>query len=202
MASDFFIVATAGRNIFTLQSVPTVYESPFARVYKSMRQAFWLLIMLAGTGSAQWRHFGEGPSVHAPSSLSRGMLAVHNAVRARVGIPPLVWSDRLAARSQDWAATLLARKQLVHRPDSIYGENLFEITGAAASPAQVLNAWAAESRNYDYSSNRCRGACGHYTQIVWGSTKEVGCAVARGRGREVWVCNYDPPGNWVGSRPY
>jgi pathogenesis-related protein 1 len=182
--------------------VPAVYESPFVRVYRSMRQATWFLIMLAGTGSAQWRHFGEGPSAPAPASLSRDMLAVHNAVRTRVGMPGLAWSDRLAARSQDWAHTLLARKQFIHRPNSTYGENLFEITGATASPAQVVNAWATESRNYDYTSNRCSGVCGHYTQIVWGDTKEVGCAVARRRGREVWVCNYDPPGNWVGRRPY
>jgi uncharacterized protein YkwD len=130
------------------------------------------------------------------------MLAAHNAVRAGAGTNPLRWSDQLAARSQDWAGTLLTRKQFFHRPKSAYGENLFEITGAFASPAQVVDAWAAESRNYDYNSNRCRGVCGHYTQIVWGDTKEVGCAVARGAGSEVWVCNYDPPGNWVGKRPY
>jgi uncharacterized protein YkwD len=167
-----------------------------------MRQATWLLILLAGTGSAQWRHFGEGPSAPTPSSFSRDMQARHNAVRARAGMPPLAWSNRLAARAQDWADTLLARKQFLHRPNSTYGENLFEITGAAASPAQVVDAWAAESRNYDYSSNRCSGVCGHYTQIVWRDTKELGCAMARGRGREVWVCNYDPPGNWAGKRPY
>jgi pathogenesis-related protein 1 len=167
-----------------------------------MRRTCWLLIVLAGTGGAQWQRFGEGRPPIAPSSLERDMLAAHNAVRARVGIAPLAWSDRLAARAQDWADTLLAGKQFVHRPNSIYGENLFEITGAAASSAQVVNAWAGESRNYDYNSNRCRGVCGHYTQIVWGDTKDVGCAVARGAGREVWVCNYDPPGNWVGKRPY
>jgi pathogenesis-related protein 1 len=167
-----------------------------------MRPSFWLLIVLAAPGRAQWRRFGEGRPAIAPSSLAREMLAAHKAVRARVGMAPLVWSDRLAARSQDWADTLLARKQFVHRPNSTYGENLFEITGAAASSAQVVNAWAAESRNYDYGANRCRGVCGHYTQLVWGGTKEVGCAVARGGGHEVWVCDYDPPGNWVGQRPY
>jgi pathogenesis-related protein 1 len=167
-----------------------------------MRQAIWCLVMLAGTGSAQWRHFGEGPRAPEPPHLSRHMLAAHNAVRARVGIPPLEWSDRLAARAQGWADSLLARKQFIHRPNSAYGENLFEITGAAASPAQVVDAWAAESRDYNYTSNQCSGVCGHYTQIVWGDTKEVGCAVARGGGREVWVCNYDPPGNWAGRRPY
>ena len=160
------------------------------------------LLVLAGAGSAQWRHFGEGPPAPAPSSLARDMLAHHNAVRARVGMSPLAWSDRLAARSQNWANTLLARRQFIHRPNSTYGENLFEITGATASPAQVVNVWAAESRNWEYISNRCSGVCGHYTQIVWGDTKEVGCAVARGGGREVWVCNYDPPGNWTGRRPY
>ncbi len=165
-----------------------------------MRHTLCLLLALAGTAAAQWRHFGEGRT--APSALVRDMLALHGAVRARVGMAPLTWSDRLAAHSQDWADALLARKQFVHRPHSTYGENLFDINGAAASSAEVVNTWASESRNYDYSSNRCRGMCGHYTQIIWGDTKEVGCAVARGGGREVWVCNYDPPGNWAGKRPY
>jgi pathogenesis-related protein 1 len=162
-----------------------------------VRHALRLLIVLAGSGSAQWHHFGEG-------SLPRDMLAAHDAVRARVGVAPLAWSDRLAARAQDWADTLLARRQFVHRPNSAYGENLFEITGAnaTASAEQVVNAWAAEARDYDYGSNRCRGVCGHYTQIVWGDTREVGCAVARGGAREVWVCDYDPPGNRAGKRPY
>jgi pathogenesis-related protein 1 len=152
-----------------------------------MRRVLCLLIGLAATGTAQSR---------------TDMLAAHNAVRAQVGVAPLAWSERLAARSQDWADTLLARKQFFHRPNSKIGENLFETSGARASPSQVIDAWAGESRNYDYKSNRCRGVCGHYTQIVWRDTKEVGCGVARGGGREVWVCNYDPPGNWIGKRPY
>jgi pathogenesis-related protein 1 len=151
-----------------------------------MRRAWWLLIVLAGPGGAQ----------------KPDILAAHNAVRARVGMPSLAWSGRLAARAQDWADTLLARNQFAHRPNSPYGENIFEITGGAATSAQVVSDWASEARDYDYASNRCRGVCGHYTQIVWRTTKEVGCAVARGRGREIWVCNYDPPGNYVGERPW
>ncbi len=157
-----------------------------------MRQTLWLLIVIAGASTAQ-------PS---RSSLASAILASHNAVRARVGVAPLAWSDRLAANAQDWADTLFARRQFFHRPNSALGENLFEIRGAPASPAQVVEEWAAESRNYDHGSNKCRGVCGHYTQIVWSDTKEVGCAVARGAGREVWVCEYNPPGNWVGHRPY
>lgn len=152
-------------------------------------RVFALLMVFAGTGGAQF--------------LARDMIAAHNTVRARVGTAPLRWSDRLAASAQEWADTLLARKEFAHRPKSTYGENLFEIMGATASPEEVINAWAAESRNYDYRSNRCRhDVCGHYTQIVWAETREVGCAVARDGAREVWVCEYNPPGNWVGKQPY
>ena len=94
------------------------------------------------------------------------------------------------------------RGQFFHRPKPPYGENLFEITGGGASPAQVVHDWASESKDYQYRSNTCRGVCGHYTQIVWRDTRRVGCGAARTGRTEVWVCNYDPPGNWVGKRPY
>jgi len=149
-----------------------------------MRHLLGLLLFLAGNGAAQ------------------DLLAAHNAVRARLSLAPLVWSDRLAKHAQEWADNLLARGEFGHRPNLTYGENLYEIRGAAATPARVVGAWAAESKYYDYRSNKCQGVCGHYTQIIWRDTTAVGCAVARGRGREVWVCDYDPPGNWIGKRPY
>jgi len=138
----------------------------------------------------------------AQSSIETEMLAAHNSLRATLKIPPLTWSERLAARAQEWAATLLARGEFIHRPRSAYGENLYDITGALASPERVVEAWASESRDYDYATNTCRNVCGHYTQLVWSTTKEVGCGVARGSRREVWVCNYNPPGNYIGKRPY
>ena len=154
-----------------------------------MRHSCWLLLIVTA-GLAQ------------SPPLARDMLAPHNMVRARAGIPPLAWSDRLAARAQDWADTLLAQNRFDHRPNSNYGENLFEITGTRALPGDVVGVWAAEARDYSYSTNTCRGMCGHYTQLIWSDTREVGCAAARDSAREVWVCNYDPPGNWIGERPY
>ena len=137
-----------------------------------------------------------------PRSVSEAILTAHNSVRNKLGLPPLVWSDRLAARAQEWAESLLTNNQFRHQPKSPYGENLFEMQGAHASPAQVVNEWSAESRNYDYGSNQCKGTCGHYTQIVWRNTREVGCGMARSGNREVWVCEYSPPGNWAGQRPF
>jgi hypothetical protein len=121
-------------NGFPSSPAGTAYESPSRCTNRRMRYTFWLLIVVAGTGGGQWRRFGEGQPSSARSSVAREMLGVHNAVRARVGMAPLAWSARLAARSQDWADTLQARRQLVHRPNSTNGENLFEITGATAPP--------------------------------------------------------------------
>jgi len=126
------------------------------------------------------------------------MLDAHNAIRSRVGLPPLVWSDQLAKVAQDWANHLIA----TDRPNNRYGENIYAISGGHATPAEVVDLWAKEARGYDIRSNACSGVCGHYTQIVWAKTRAVGCAVARNPQREVWVCNYDPPGNVIGFRPY
>jgi hypothetical protein len=72
--------------------------------------------------------------------------------------------------------------------------------------------WAAEAPDYDYATNTCKAGqvCGHYTQIVWRSTTAVGCAFRTcttgspfGSGSwDFWVCDYAPPGNYVGQRPY
>jgi pathogenesis-related protein 1 len=160
-----------------------------------MRLELWLLFCLAGTGGAQRQTIDD-------SSWATEMLTAHNSVRAMKGIVPLAWSSHLAAYAQQWADTLAAHKRFGHRPKTTYGENLFEIMNATASPTAVVKAWADESRNYNYRTNHCHGDCGHYTQIVWAATREVGCGVARFGNREIWVCDYDPPGNWVGQRPY
>lgn len=167
-----------------------------------MRAAVCLTVLLAVSGEAQWRQAGSDSVEQVHAQAAPEWLEAHNSVRRRVGAPELAWSGRLAAAAQEWARTLIARRQFRHSPGVKYGENLYEIRGASAVPAIVVRAWASEAGNYDYRSNTCRGGCGHYTQLVWAATKEVGCGVAREREREVWVCQYDPPGNITGRRPY
>jgi len=130
------------------------------------------------------------------------MLDAHNAVRAKVHVAPLIWSDHLADIAQQWAKHLIATGEFAHSRNPETGENLYEIEGASAAPETVVKAWADEVKNYSYATNACNGMCGHYTQVVWGATKEVGCAAAQKGRREVWVCEYAPPGNYVGRKPY
>jgi pathogenesis-related protein 1 len=135
-------------------------------------------------------------------AASDEMLAAHNALRSSLHLPPLAWSDKLAQAAQDWADTLIKEGKFHHPDKSPWGQNLLEAYRDDMPPALVVHEWAAEAANYDYRNNRCNGMCGHYTQLVWRDTKEVGCAVARKGDREVWACDYNPPGNYNGQRPY
>jgi len=47
--------------------------------------------------------------------------------------------------------------------------------------------------------------------VVWRGSARLGCGVAKCSKNspfsgfpdwQLWVCNYDPPGNYVGQRPY
>ena len=152
----------------------------------------------------------EEPAARGDRESGRmvGMTAAHDRVRARVKVGPMEWSEEMAAYAQRWADRLKQRGcDLQHRPRSgadaqKYGENIFSATGQTADAAMVVETWAAELADYDAKKNRCKGVCGHYTQIVWRKSQRLGCGMASCGDTEVWVCNYDPPGNFLGQRPY
>ena len=144
------------------------------------------------------------------------ILDVHNRYRAEVGVSPLRWSTILAYHAQEWARYLASRGgALVHstakdRPGE--GENLWSgwsTNGPSEfKPNNMVNDWANERKYYtggicpDFSSTGRFGDVGHYTQIVWSATTEVGCGSADVRETRVFVCRYSPPGNIIGKSPY
>src|SRR5215469_6462612 len=90
-------------------------------------------------GYAPYPQYSRPPpsygQIYAPParSIAQEMLAVHNAIRARVGEHPLVWSAQVAAVAQDWANHLIATNAFSHRPNNRYGENLYAISGGSMS---------------------------------------------------------------------
>lgn len=148
----------------------------------------------------------------------QAMVAAHNRWRAKVGVPPLVYSAELASSARDWAEQLRDANhcQMRHSGSQDHGENIFWSSAREwsdgsreiqpISSREVVDAWASERRDYDAAANRCApGAmCGHYTQIVWRTTTAVGCgaALCPDSLEQVWVCHYAPPGNIRGRRPY
>jgi len=134
------------------------------------------------------------------------VIDTHNFWRKDVGVQEeLQWSDDLAKVAAKWAIELKKKDcGFEHSPDNPYGENLFKGTVGFFDAKQVVDAWAGEKAFYNYNKNKCKPGemCGHYTQIIWQSTQHVGCAKIECDGFEIWVCEYDPPGNWVGQKPY
>jgi len=180
-------------------------KRPFVEFAAGIRKGSKLiasLFLMTGIAFAQTPKLTNHSERDPDSALADEILDAHNAVRIKLKLPLLEWSDGLAASSRKWANTLVAQDRFYINPDTPYGQNLFIVTGGSASPAAVVWNWASESRNYDYDSNTCTRNCGHYTQLVWKSTLRLGCAVARHKDKEIWVCEYDPPGNVSGRSPY
>jgi pathogenesis-related protein 1 len=156
---------------------------------------------------------GEPPNI-------AGITLFHNQVRAAVvttpGIPPLVWNENLEATAAAWAAQCVDVAQPIglidHNPNRsdghpyYVGENIYG-SGGSASAMQAVELWAAEVEHYNYPQNTCDTGqiCGHYTQVVWRNSAELGCARFDCPGLtygDAIVCNYGPGGNYNGELPY
>ncbi|HEY2515464.1 MAG TPA: RICIN domain-containing protein [Polyangiaceae bacterium] len=143
-----------------------------------------------------------------------------NAARAAVGEAPFTWDPIAAQVAQSWASQC----SWGHNPSA--GSEYSALGGsgglgedvAAGAPSQSVSdavaSWVSEGQYYDHATNSCAAGqeCGHYTQIVWKNSTAVGCAKVHcttgspfGAGFPTWdmsVCDFNPPGNYVGESPY
>ncbi len=138
----------------------------------------------------------------------QAMLNHHNQARASVGVPPLVWSKKLATQATTWSTTLAAQNCAMQRSKNPnYGENIF--IGAAnqshAAVNEAAKAWESEKINYPKGkalNKASRSQAGEYTQMVWRNTTEIGCAKSVCANEWVVVCHYAPAGNHLKQKPY
>ena len=188
------------------------------RVIKRLRRTYHTLILLLSLIGCTHTWASEEPKIFD------GIVALHNAFRSEYQQVPLTWSPVLAQHAQQWVDNLAENKhcEMIHRPyrsdssdQESYGENLFwaspEILAdgqhkrQAINATEVFNAWAEEELFYNYDNNSCLPGkeCGHYTQVIWHESRQIGCAVAFCPDQsQIWACNYYPRGNYIGERPY
>ena len=147
----------------------------------------------------------------ASSDFEQQVLAAHNSERATLHLPPLAWDGTLAAHALVWARHLAEIGALQHsareaRPDE--GENLWMGTAEAYSPEEMVGGWLSEKGKFrngifpDVSASGNLQVVGHYTQMIWKDTTQIGCGAARSGDFDVLVCRYSPPGNLIGERVY
>ncbi|KAH7350986.1 extracellular SCP domain-containing protein Pry1, partial [Rhexocercosporidium sp. MPI-PUGE-AT-0058] len=137
------------------------------------------------------------PSFADNSQFETQVVDDHNGFRSRHSANPLKWSSQQAISSRDW----VSKCQWGHPGHPGVGEN---IALGYSKVLDAINAWALERVNYNFDSPGFRSGTGHFTQMVWKKTSEVGCAKKQCRfsnGNPTWyfVCQYQSPENVVNA---
>ncbi|XP_056619144.1 cysteine-rich venom protein ENH1 [Triplophysa dalaica] len=144
------------------------------------------------------------------ASVQQEIVDVHNAFRRAVeptasNMLKMSWSDTAAQSAEGW----ISQCNMTHGPPSSrtidgyeLGENLFKAS-AVYQWSDAVSAWHSEVKNYEYPIGSTNGeSIGHYTQVVWYSSYEVGCAVAQCGSYYFYGCHYFRAGNFKGVPPY
>jgi len=182
------------RNSFPRSTAPNFFQL--------CRPAFLVLI------GAVWTFvvavaFSPNAAVAVSSSDAQALLNAHNAYRAKHCVPALTWSSQLAAEAQQWADACPANG-FKHSPgawqsESGYGENLSWGTNQSAQGA--VDNWYREISQYNFNAPAYSNAVGHFTQLIWRNSKQLGCGMSVCNGMNYWVCRYSPTGNWNTGNP-
>ena len=146
-------------------------------------------------------------SAGAGSEFAARVLSAHNNERARAGLALLAWDDRLAIGAADYARQMAATARFGHsnrRARRGIGENLWMGTRGMFPVESMVGAWASEKRwfvggvfpNVSRTGNWVDVA--HYTQMIWPTTRRIGCATASAGRLEYLVCRYGSAGNIEG----
>ncbi|OCH96011.1 PR-1-like protein, partial [Obba rivulosa] len=127
-------------------------------------------------------------------------LSGHNDLRAQHGAAPLSWSEDLQDKAQSYADSC----HFAHSDGALgpVGENLGAGTGTFTAEEAVAQ-FATDESQFDPTHE----TFSHFTQMVWKSTTQLGCASAICGGifdaqfgpATYHVCLYNPVGNVVGQ---
>lgn len=143
-------------------------------------------------------------------SFYNELILKHNVLRAKHNSGPLTRFDDLAELAKVTLDGCIAAGTLVHSGTSYNGQWMGQnlaLSSYTATADSVLNGWYyKEEVNYDYDTGKSAngGVVGHFTQVVWKSSKQIGCAVKTGQWKSYpnsyyVCCNYFPGGNYIGQ---
>ncbi|XP_004539432.1 C-type lectin domain family 18 member A isoform X1 [Maylandia zebra] len=174
---------------------------------------FVVCFLLPSFNSANWI-MAETPELRIFPTTGLGVkehsqiVAHHNRLRSRVkpmaaNMQKMDWNEELATLAKE-RATLCHKEPFLQHSSSFshIGWNTHLSVVGAASFSDIIDFWFEEGKDFLYSSGRCKenATCQHYTQLVWATSSQVGCANQQcwrnGELWEIFVCAYYPGGNW------
>ncbi|KXT13090.1 hypothetical protein AC579_2144 [Pseudocercospora musae] len=141
------------------------------------------------------------PSSTMGSSFQSEVLNSTNWYRAQHEAAPLTWNSTLADYAQNYA-----KRCVWKHSGGAYGENL---AANFANSTLAIDAWGKEEHSYSYKDGKFTEEDGHFTQLVWQNTTQVGCGLVQcdndahaGVKGAYLVCEYSPRGNVDGQFKY
>jgi len=176
-------------------------------------------------------HYAGALSAEETTRFNDECLNAHNVLRAlHPGTGAMTWNDDVAKGAQEWANHLATLGKMEHasRSSTGLGENLYTawwgLSGCrSVTCSAAVRAWYMEINDYDYATNDRKATSpgkviGHFTQVVWKGSTEVGAGIAYGKRIEkvtnadgveeekvynaVYIVGrYKPDGNIIGRRP-
>jgi len=138
------------------------------------------------------------------SAQRMAMLEQHNIYRVKHQAPPMTLSDTVNQDAQTWADYLARVDKFEHAPwadRNGQGENLARFSRSSDTVGQQSTTmWYNEVANYDFNNPVFGMNTGHFTQVVWVKSTELGVGVATSASGKVYVvARYLPSGNWSGQ---
>ncbi|KAM3957071.1 LOW QUALITY PROTEIN: uncharacterized protein ACR2FA_009000 [Aphomia sociella] len=134
-------------------------------------------------------------------------LCWHNVYRQRHGATQLYMAPELCDYAQAWANHLAHTNKFHYRNDRDVGQNLYQRPVSALQPdvtgQEVSSYWYAAVRQYNFFKEpdilHANVNAGHFTQMVWLSTRFFGVGKARSRAGKIIVVAHYSPGNISGQ---
>lgn len=128
-----------------------------------------------------------------------------NSYRAIHRAPPLTWDTTVASYASNWSYKMTTAGVMQHSGNPSYGENLAYLQGYGVEPVALIkksiDLWYNEVAQYDFSKPGFSSATGHFTCLVWLSSKSFGMGVSINNAtNEAYISmNTSPPGNYLGE---
>ena len=138
------------------------------------------------------------------TDFQKSALDAHNNYRAKHHVGKLVLNQELCDIAQKYAEELARTGNFAHSGNSFHddnmGENLFACYGMKITGKMMTDDWYNEVNQYNFNNPGYISGTGHFTQIVWKGSKQVGFGYAQARdGYYYGVANYYPAGNFIGE---
>lgn len=133
------------------------------------------------------RHKSPSPSLKKSTfnDFERDCLKAHNDYRAKHGVSPLKLNKKLCRFAEEWAKIIASRSAPAHRNNSPYGENIFcswsSCNNVVVKGWEPVEHWYSEGETHTFGKEPTTLKTGHFTQVVWKDSRELGVGQARNR---------------------